>query len=440
MHQKKSVNLVCGGIMYIRDIIAKKRRKEVLTKEEIRFFVFGYFREEISDAQAGAFMTAMYIYGLSETEMTDIVQAMAETGEELEFYRVSNKITDIHALGGISDKLILMLIAIINSLGVPTAKVIGRELGMEDRLLCIPGYTLEENVDNLKKDISEQGMGLLKSVKNLVPVEEKLYRLRHEIACDNNMELIATSIMSQKIALGFYDIFFEITYGKNAYVKTLADAKVLCRHLVRIGQKMMRNVSCVVTNLKEPIGKSFGNLLELREIYEYLSGDMPPNMEQIVLKFGSNILRISNICKDVKKSQKMIKEVIANGSAFDSFKTLITSRGGDISILEKDIKAKNVIPVTLNLTGYIEEIDVNKLRTLAKYLNAIRGVPSDKLDVGSGIVFNKKVGDKIEAGGIVAYIYTNQDIKIEQAIEQARNLFVVSPHKIKMKPFVEFEM
>lgn len=395
-------------------------------------------REQL--AQAAALMTAMHIYGLSESELVDMIQAMSETGEELEFYRVSNKIADIHALGGISDKIILMLISIINSLGVPIAKVIGRELGMEDRLLSIPGYRLEDNVENLKNDILEQGMGILKSIKNLVPVEEKLYKLRHDIACDDNIELITTSLMSQKIALGFYDIFFEITYGKNAYVKTLSDAKLLSKYLVRIGKKTMRNVGCVVTSLNEPIGKCFGNILELREIYEYLSGNMPKEIEEIVLKFGTNILKISNICKDNIKNQKMIKEVISNGSALESFRTLIISKGGDISVLEKDIIAKNMLPVTLNLEGYIEEIDVNKLRTLAKYLNAIRSAPSDNLDVGSGIVFNKKVGDKVEIGGIVAYVYTNNDTKLEQAIEQTRNLFIISQNKIKLKPFVEFEV
>lgn len=333
-----------------------------------------------------------------------------------------------------------MLIATINSLGVPTAKVIGRELGMEDRLLSIPGYQLERDVENLKQTISSQGMGILKSVENLVPVEKKLYKLRHEIACDNSIELIATSIVSQKIALGFYDIFFQITYGENAYVKTLSDAKILSKYLVKIGKKMMRNIGCAVTSLNEPIGKCFGNILELREIYEYLSGSMPEEIEEIILQFGSQILRISNVCKDETKSQKMIKEVLRNGEALESFKTLITSRGGDISVIQDEITAKYMVPVTLNLGGYIEEIDVNKVRTLAKYLNAIRGVSSDPLDVGSGIIFHKKVGDKIEPGGIVAYIYTNNDVKVEKAVAQAQELFKISSNRVKRKPFVEFEM
>jgi len=426
--------------MYIRDIIAKKRNKEILTEEEIRFFIFGYFKEEISDAQAAALMTAMHIYGLSEDEMADMIQAMSETGEELEFYRISNKITDIHTIGGVSDKIILMLIAIINSLDVPSVKVIGRELGMEDRLLSIPGYKIEDNIEELQNDISQYGMGILKSIKNLVPIEKKMYKLRHEIACDDNMELIATSIMSQKIALGFYNIFFQITYGENAYVKTLADAKILAKYLVKIGKKQMRNVSCVVTSLNETIGSCFGNILELREIYKWLSGNLPEDIEEIILNFGSIILKNSNLCKDAGKGKKIIKETIYNGNALKSFTKLITSKGGDIRVLEKDIIAKNMIPITLSLEGYIEKIDVNKLRMLAKYLNAIRGIDSDELDIGAGIIFNKKVGDYVEAGGIVAYIYTNNDIKIEQAVKQARELFIISSNRIRTKPFIEFEI
>ena len=396
--------------MYIRDIIDKKRRKQTLTEDEIRFFIFGYFKDEISDAQASALMSAMHIYGLQENEMANMIQIMSETGDELEFYRVSNKITDIHSLGGISDKIILMLISIISALGIPSAKVIGRELGMEDRLISIPNYKLEDNIENFKHDILENNIGILKSISNLVPVEKKLYKLRHDICCDNNIKLIATSIMSQKIALGFYNIFFEITYGTNAYVKTLSDAKTLAKNLVKVGNKMMRNVGCVITNLNQPIGKCFGNILELREIYQYLSGDIPEDIEDIILQFGSHILKISNICPDYEKSKKMIKDVIKNGLALNSFKKLVTLKGGNINVLESNIVAKHIIPVIS---------DLNKIRTLAKYLNAIRGISSDNLDIGAGMVFNKKVGDKVAVGNIIGYVYTNNDTKIEKAVARS---------------------
>lgn len=187
--------------MYIRDIISKKRDKGVLNDNEIQFVIQSYFKNEISEAQMSAFMTAVHISGLNEKELLYFIKSISETGEELEFYRISNKITDIHVLGGISDKIIICLLAVIHALGYPAVKVIGRELGMEDRLIAIPGYKIEENIDNFKNSIKSDKLGILKRISNLAPVEEKLYKLRHEIACDNDMNLIAASIMSQKIAL-----------------------------------------------------------------------------------------------------------------------------------------------------------------------------------------------------------------------------------------------
>lgn len=424
--------------IYIRDIINKKRNKGELTEEEINYFIFGYFKEEILEAQAAALLTAMHIYGLSEKEMTYMINAIAKTGEELEFYRVSNKITDINSLGGISDKIILMLISIMNSLEIPSAKVIGRELGMEDRLISCSNYKIEEEVDSFKQKIKENNIPILKSLKNLAPVEEKLYELRHKIACDGNIQLIATSIMSQKIALGWHNIFFEITYGKNAYVKTLSDAKELSKNLVNIGKSVMRNVGCCVTSFNEPIGRTFGNVLELKEVYDALNGNMSKDVKEIILKFGSKILRISNFCKDNYKCKKLINDVINNGAALKSFETLITSQGGDFSKLKEDIKVEYMVPVTSLESGYINEIDVNKIRMLAKYLNAIRSNEDDELDFGAGVIFSKKIGDKIDNGGILGYVYTNNKTKIEDSVISLRNAFSISPKKVKTKSRVEF--
>lgn len=417
--------------MYIRDIIMKKRRNEELTDEEIRFFVLGYYKEEISEAEASALMTAIYIYGLSEREMIYLISAITETGKELEFNKISNKIVDIHTLGGISDKIIIMLIAVLNSVGVQAAKVIGRELGMEDRLISVPGYKITDNIEEFRQKLTDDGMGILKSIKNLAPVEEKLYKLRHEIACDNNLNLITASIMSQKIALGFDNIFFEITYGDYAYIKTLADAKTLAKYLEHIGKRMNKNVCCCVTKLDEPTGQCFGNILELREIYKCLSGEMPKDIEETIVEFGSNILKISKTCSDEYKAKNMIRENIKNGEALKSFEILIKNNGGNFEILKEDIQVKNIIPIIASKDGYITEININKLRTFSKFLGAIRNKKSDNLDVGAGIVYNKKVGDSVKNGEIIANIYTNSDIKTEKAVAMASDTIVISNKKIK---------
>lgn len=426
--------------MYIRDIIRKKREKQSLTEDEIRFFIFGYFKDEISEAQASALMTAMYIFGLNIKEIVYMIRAIAETGEELEFYRISNRITDIHTLGGVSDKITLMLLSVINALGIPATKVIGRELGMEDRLKSIPGYKIEGKVEKVKENLDKNNVVILKSIKNLAPIEEKLYKLRYNIACDSKIELIAISIMSQKIALGFYNIFFEITYGENAYVKTFSEAKMLAKYLQSIGNSLMRNVTCVVTPLNEHLGSSFGNLLELKEIYDFFNEKRDNQMEEVLLDFGGSILKNSKVCTDINKARKMIKEVVNNGSALNSFEKLVEGQGGNIDILKQEIKAKNIIPVMSERNGYISEIDVNKLRMLAKDLEAIRGKETDNIDVGAGIVFNKKVGDEVRVGEIVLYIYTNKDTKIESSVQKAKELVYISDKKVPKRRKVEFSI
>lgn len=423
--------------MYIRDIIAKKRQKEILTEEEIKFAVQAYFKDEITGEQMSALITAIHIYGLTENEILYLVDAMAETGEETEFYRVSKKMTDIHVLGGMDDKVILALICIIHSLGYPAMKAIGRELGMEDRLLSIPGYKIQDDVEKIKEEIELHNIGILKRINNLAPVEEKFYKLRYEIDCENDMGLLAVSILSQKIALGFYNLFFEITYGKNAYVKTFESAKVLARYLMDIGNKKMRNVGGCITSFKEPVGKCFGNLLEIKEIYDYFNGEENDSLEEVLLEFGSVILNISGYHKDLKANKKIIKEKIKDGSALRSFKNLIAYGGGNIDSLKEEVKVKHKVPVISNITGYVSEIDVNHLRQVSKYLDVIRANETDKLDLGAGIVFYKKVGDFVKTGEILCEIYTNNEVKIEKSVERVKEMIRISNKKIKKASHIE---
>lgn len=426
--------------MYIRDIILKKKKKETLTEDEIQFSIQSYFKDEITEAQMAALMTVMNLHNINEKEIHYLINAIAQTGEQLELYRVSNKITDIHILGGISDKLLIILICILNSLEIPAAKIIDRELGLEDRLISVPGFTVETNIENFKKSIEKHSLGILKSNLNIAPIEKKLYKLRHEIACDNDMGLIATSIMSQKISLGFNNIFFEITYGSNAYVKNLNDAKLLARYLTSIGKKELRNVGCIVTPLNQPVGNTFGNILELKEIYEFLSGKPNKEIENEILGFGANVLAISKFSQNINKNKKAIKENIKNGKALKSFEKLLSMYGADFSILQKDIIVKNKIPIRSNLTGYIEEIDVNELRKLSQYIDSIRISNLDKIDIGAGVVFNKKVGDKVTKGELLGFIYTNNDTKVQNSVEYAKKMFKITNKRILKQQRIKFDI
>lgn len=426
--------------MYIRDIILKKKKKELLTEDEIKFSIQSYFKDEITEAQMAALMTAMNLQNLNEKEIHYLINAIAQTGEQLELYRFSNKITDIHILGGISDKLLIILISVLNSLGLPAAKIIDRELGLEDRLISLPGFKLETDIENFKHNIEKTGMGILKSNINLAPIEKKLYKLRHEVACDNDMGLIATSIMSQKIALGFNNIFFEITYGSNAYVKNLNDAKVLARYLTSIGKKELRNVGCIVTPLNQPIGNTFGNVLELKEIFEFLSGKQNEEIENEILGFGSNILAISKFSQNKNKNKQAIKENIKNGKALKSFEKLLNIYGVDYNILKNEINVKNKIAIMSNKSGYIEEIDVNELRKLSQYIDSIRISSLDKIDVGAGVIFNKKIGDKVTKGEILGFIYTNNDTKTQNSVEYAKKMFKITDKRVLKQPRIRFDI
>ncbi len=425
-------------MMYIKDIIRKKRQKKELNNEEIEFFVQSFFKEEISEAQASALMTLMFQCGLSERETIDLAESMAETGDELEFYRISNKFTDIHPLGGISDKIIIMIMVILNAMEIPTGKVIGRELGLTDRLISVSGVQIDTDKEQFKEKIANGKIGILKGSRNIAPVENRMYRMRNEIACDGNLPLIISSIMSQKYALGFWNIFFEITYGDNAFVKSFEDAKNMANYLVKLGKKSRRNIGCAVTKLNQPTGRCFGNLIELHEIYEMFTEKMEEDVEEEIVKYVSKIMEISGYSGDINKNKRLILDVINSKKAVDSFKKMIYDYGGEFKDIENDVKTKYIIPVIAKDSGYIEEIDVNLLRGIAQNLNAIRISELDSFDIGAGIKINKKVGEYLRAGEICAYVYTNNEIKISNAVSKTAEIFKLSENKIKKKAKVEY--
>ncbi len=426
-------------MIYIKDLITKKMNKKELTEDEIDFFISSYYRNEISEAQASALMSLMHIFGLSENETAYLVNAMAQTGDELELYRISNKLVDIHPIGGISDKITIILLSILNGLNIPIVKIAGRELGLEDRLSSIEGYQVENDVLNFKECLVANNIAILNEFENMVPVENKIYNLRKDIACDHDIKLIAISIMSQKIAIGCKNIFFEITYGENAYVKTLEEAKILSKYLVNIGSEMLRNVHCCITELNEPRGIAFGNIIEMREIFEALRGNMAKDVQELVLNFGNNILQLLGY-KNKNENFAQIKNVIDSGRALQSFKKIIEIRGGNFSILQNNVTCQYHIPIISSNEGYIEKIDVNKVRCLAKYLNAIRGSKNDKIDIGAGMKFYKKIGDYIKKGEIIGYIETNNEVKIEEATKQMKDSITLSQKRIRVKNYVVYEI
>lgn len=418
---------------YIRDVINKKREKKELTEEEIRFFIFSYFKDEILEEQAAALLTLIYTNGITPKEMAYLTNAMAETGEELELYKISNKIVDFHPIGGIEDKIIIMLMCIVGSLGIPIAKIAGRELGLEDRLSAIPNYPIKTDFEKLEKMIENTNIGIMSEPINIAPVEEKLYRLRNCISCNDDISLITMSIMSQKIAIGARNIIFDITCGENAYVKTYADAKKMANYFINIGKNINRNVKCIISSMNEPIGSCFGNLLEINEIIEALHGRMTEDVEEMIDTIGTKILQIIGITNNERECRRLILNSIESGQAYQSLLKFLDCQGVDISSIKSRLETKYIVPIVANVEGYVKEIDVSTIRSVGIFLNAIKRKKEDKLDIGAGIKFGKKVGDKVQNGEILAYVYTNDETKIRKAINDINEAYKFSEKKVLNK-------
>ena len=289
--------------MYIRDLIRKKRDKKELTEAEMDFFIQAYNKNEILDDQASVLLMLMNINGLSLKEMIYMVKAMADTGMKYDMYEISNKSVDIHAIGGVDDKVILIVLAILNSFNLPAVKIISREIGIKDKLLGSKIYSYKNDREIIKSNIKNNIITFIEENSMLSPVEEKLYKLRNNIACNSDVSIIAASIMSQKISLGFKNIIFDISYGDKTYVRSKSDAKKLAKYLIKIGQYFDIKVKCIITNLNEPIGRFVGNSLEMKEIINSLDSGMTPEMGELIVDISNIAIQMetNNSFKSYKK-------------------------------------------------------------------------------------------------------------------------------------------
>ena len=415
------------NLIYIRDLIRKKRNREELTEEESRFFIFSYFKDEILKEQVAALLTLMYTNGVTYKEMADLAQAIAETGSENELYKISRELIDVHPIGGMDDKIVILLNAIMSTLKIPIVKVMNREIGIMDKLHQANFYKVENDFQEIKKQIEANQMVIIEEPHNIAPVENKLYKLRNDIACNDDVFLIAINLMSQKIALGIPNIIFDISYGEKAYVKTYHDAKLLSKILIQMGKELEKNVKCIVTKLDEPVGKYFGNVIEMNEVLEALKGNMSQDVKELILEMGTAIITLIDRSKNEKQCKSKILEVIQNGSAYRQLENVLKVNTPNYQIA----KAENIVPVMAIEEGYVQRIDMSATRVIAKYLEAIRYHKEEPLDLGAGIEFNKKIGDKVNKGDILGYIHTNNEVKISQAVKDFKDTFIISKQKVK---------
>ena len=389
--------------MNIQEIIAKKRDKKELTKEEIHYFIKEYVAGNITDYQAAALVMAIYLNGMTKEETTNLTIEMAHSGEILDLSVFGKTVVDKHSTGGVGDKITIVLMPIIASLGIPVAKMSGRGLGFTggtvDKLESIPGYKTNVKIEEFIENVKKVGISVIGQTANLAPADKKLYALRDSIACVDNKPLIASSIMSKKIAAGAEKIVLDVTVGSGAFMKTKEDAVAISKMMKDIGELANRETICVLTNMDEPVGKAVGNTLEIIETIKCLHGDMPEDIKEIILGIGAQIIKLAGEGENLEENKAKILENISNGKAYNKFLELVGNQGGDISYIEnpsKFEKAKYTIPVYSNKTGYIEKLDAEKVGVTSVHLGAGRVKKEDGIDYAVGIWLERKIGDQIK--------------------------------------------
>lgn len=422
--------------MNILEIITKKRDKKELTKDEIQFFINGYVKEDITDYQAAALIMAMYINGMNKKETTDLTLSMANSGDILDLSEISNSVIDKHSTGGVGDKITIILIPIIASLGIPVAKMSGRGLGFTggtiDKLESIPGFKTELPEKEFIKNVKDISISIIGQTKNLAPADKKIYALRDTISCIDNIPLIASSIMSKKIAAGAGKIVLDVTVGKGAFMKTKVQAEKLALTMKEIGKLAKRETVCILTNMDQPVGYYIGNTLEIIESINCLKGEIPEDIKKVIEEIGAYIIKLAGKGENLEQNKKMIIENIKNGKAYNKFLELVERQGGNIEYI-KDInkfnKAKYIKPVISEKNGYINEINAEKIGILSVKLGAGRMKKEDKIDNTVGIVLNKKITDEIKKGDILGYIHSNDINKAKEAIEELKDIIKISKNK-----------
>lgn len=418
--------------MNIQDIIEKKRDKQKLEKEEIEFFVREYTNGNIPDYQASALLMAICINGMEDEEIVNLTFEMVNSGDKLDLSELGT-VVDKHSTGGVGDKVTLILTPIIASLGVPIAKMSGRGLGYTggtiDKLESIPGYMTNISEREFIKNVKKIGISLIGQTANLVPADKKIYALRDATGTTESIPLIASSIMSKKIAAGANKIVLDVTYGSGAFMKTKEIAQELADTMVRIGELAKRETVAILTPMAEPLGKNIGNSLEVIEAIEALNGNMEEDVKNVVLLLGADMLKLAGKGNNLEENKKRILESISNGKALAKFKELIVNQGGDVSYIDEPKrfkKAEYILPVYAEGSGTINRLDAEEVGELAVFLGAGRIQKEDTIKPEVGIRLEKKTGDKVENRDILAYIYANNREKAEQAVNKLRDIYLIT--------------
>ena len=418
------------------DVIQKKRDGLELTSDEIKWLIEGYVAGTVPDYQMAAFTMAVYFKGMSTREISDLTMTMVGTGQQIDLSAISGVKVDKHSTGGVGDKVTLVLVPLVASFGVPVAKMSGRGLGHTggtlDKLESIKGFQIERSQEEFIEQVQNIGLSVIGQSDQLVKADKLLYALRDVTATVDTIPLIASSVMSKKIAAGADSILLDVTVGEGAFMKNLEDARALARTMVDLGKAVGRRTTAVITDMSQPLGTSIGNRLEILEALDILQGKGREDVTEFICELGQIMLGLANVEKTVKE----VREHLFDGSALQKFEAMVVAQGGDLEDLYRPSSAKYVVEVTADEVGYISELPAMEFGLFAIRLGAGRAVKTDVLDFETGIVFEKKVGEPVKIGEIVAKIYANEKISQELVTEFKKNVKISNEPK-KVREIIE---
>lgn len=429
--------------MRMYDLIMKKRNGGALSKEEIYYMVSGYTKGEIPDYQMSAMMMAIYFVGMKEEETLFLTMAMAESGDMLDLSPIQGIKVDKHSTGGVGDKTSLALTPMVAACGVRVAKMSGRGLGHTggtiDKLESFKGFSTEITTRQFLKNVNEIGIAIMGQTRELAPADKKLYALRDVTATVDNMSLIASSIMSKKLAAGADAIVLDVKAGSGAFMKKEEDAFALAREMVKLGKNAGRDTVAVVSDMDQPLGNAVGNALEVKEAIETLQGKGPKDFTELCLTLGALMLIMAGKAKTEEQGVDMLKQAVSDGSALHKLAEFIKAQGGDERMVYDPLllpKAKLTEPVLSPKDGYVEKLVCDEVGICSLILGGGRETKESSIDLSVGILLEKKVGSYVKKGDVLAYLHANDEGKLKTAKERLLKAYQIGDHEKKEGPVI----
>ncbi|MDR3288727.1 MAG: pyrimidine-nucleoside phosphorylase [Peptococcaceae bacterium] len=431
---KKDVRMV--------DLIEQKRDGKAHSRAEIRWLINGYTAGDIPDYQIAAWAMAVFFRGMTPEETVELTVAMAESGEMLDLSAIGRRCVDKHSTGGVGDKTTLLLGPMVAACGASVAKMSGRGLGHTggtiDKLEGIPGFRVELSQTEFVEQVQRIGLALIAQSGNLTPADKKLYALRDVTATVNSLPLIASSVMSKKIAAGAQGIVLDVKYGAGAFMKTLAGARNLAAVMVNIGNSLQRKTTAVLSDMNQPLGRAVGNNLEVLEVIDALQGEGPEDLRTICLELGAWMLVNAETVADAAEGKERLRQVLADGSAWRKFLAFIEAQGGRLAAVTE--RKLEIAPLTAAFlakeTGYVQEVDAQKIGRLAMILGAGRETKESLIDYGAGLILTRKPGEWVEQGQPVLQLYTRDAQKLDQGLQLAAAIIRIGQEQPTLSPLI----